>query len=397
MRRAVVILLGAAVALAGCSGPSKSDAPPAPPVAEQPASSANQNPQPAQKHPIDEWNDRALTLIRQKDWEGAIAAAQKALELDRKSSSAWFNLGRAYLGASQPDKAVEALREAAGLTQFQNADVQYFLGKAYEVDGLPALAAETYGNFLRGAPGDQEMAAALQELTARYAPLTPPAAERDLDGDGKAERVHVEPSRVLVLGAGGQSLYEAKGEGVADRLPSVDVYRIKGAPPLVHIAWPACPYAPLNEFLWYDQGAGRIVSDGLIQPCMVYLPTASGDFEVIYRALPFIQVNTVRWENGTFTSLKNETRLVGGVNDNNLGYVLGVIAQGNVANAAEIFANPALLDTLRSKVTGQAVILSVVAGKGTKSLRYQVEQDGKLVGYLTVTFQGEKITDLMWQ
>ncbi|HWI65238.1 MAG TPA: tetratricopeptide repeat protein, partial [Symbiobacteriaceae bacterium] len=118
-----------------------------------------------------EQNDLALKLIKQANWEEAILVATKATEIDAASAPAWFNLGRAYLGAGKAAQAVSALRQASALTKAGSADTEYYLGKALEAAGQPGEARSVYQVAKAKWPDDKEIAAALSSLPA--SPLIP--------------------------------------------------------------------------------------------------------------------------------------------------------------------------------------------------------------------------------
>jgi len=136
---------------------------------------------------------------RENKGKQAIGWYQKAIEINPRYASAYYNLGTLYNEMGDTEKALKALQEALalrpmwaeaystlGLMQAQqghfdlaesalfraidlepaNTEALFNLAKVYELTGRPALAAETYETLLGSAPEDLE---ALHNLGILYA------------------------------------------------------------------------------------------------------------------------------------------------------------------------------------------------------------------------------------
>lgn len=157
----VVVLFWIAV---GCSSPSDRTPVSVPTAVEVPTAPPSMT--------VSDWNDRAFALLRQQQWAEAGAAAQRALDLDRGSSAAWFNLGRAQLGAGHAGEALFSFGEASRLTGGRNADVEYYRGQAAVVAGKRVEAIRIYRQAIINLGADKEIMAALAPLQSGGAWVT---------------------------------------------------------------------------------------------------------------------------------------------------------------------------------------------------------------------------------
>ncbi len=367
------------------STPTADPAPPPPPSASAPG------PAPAQR-PIDKQNDLALTLIREKRWTEAVDAARAATQLDEKSAAAWFNLGRALLGAGQPWDASSAFGRARAIQD--SADAAYFAGQAHEAAGSVAVAAQTYEFALKRWPGDKEIAAALEALKAKYAryPYLPSAAG-DMDGDGKSELVYVTEERVQLIGGTGAVLFEhalPKTPGIR----GASIFPQEGALPLVAVYYGSCPSAPENVLLWFKDG--KLNQDRTSCGSVGY---AGGKISLTIsnRMAPFAGISTSRWNEDKWVS--ESVRMVAAfdrINPDQLAWIFTELANSPVEGAETWFTPPDLYQTFKSRVGTGRWEFVVTAGKGTSEMTFEARRDQKVQGQLTTTVKDGKITALKW-
>jgi len=81
-------------------------------------------------------------LVKERDYESAVAPLSKALEMNSKSHSSWFALGVAQYNLKQQPTAVDSLRRAVSLKQ-NSVNANLWLGIALRQTG-PMEEAERY-------------------------------------------------------------------------------------------------------------------------------------------------------------------------------------------------------------------------------------------------------------
>ncbi len=84
-----------------------------------------------------------MILVTEKKWDEAIAVLQPLAEdiIYKTPELAWYDLGGAFLGKGDPDKAIDALSKAVALKP-TFCWANYRLGLAYEKKGMLDLAAK---------------------------------------------------------------------------------------------------------------------------------------------------------------------------------------------------------------------------------------------------------------
>ena len=104
------------------------------------------------------WYALALTAVGKLD--GAIAAMKRAEELDPLSARMGADMGMAYYGARQYDRAIEQERKTLRLEpQFPTS--YWIIGMAYEQKGALAEATRAYQQALKLRPDNPNYLAAL--------------------------------------------------------------------------------------------------------------------------------------------------------------------------------------------------------------------------------------------
>jgi tetratricopeptide (TPR) repeat protein len=136
-----------------------------------------------------------LALLRTQKWEGAAAAFQRALRLDRNRPDAWAGLGVCLLEECRPDDALEAFERARshGLAG-EAAWAQACFGRAAALHLLGRLeeARAAYESLLDAGPQRHDVISNLVALTA---------ALGDVNAlDGYARRLlELDPHSVVAL------------------------------------------------------------------------------------------------------------------------------------------------------------------------------------------------------
>jgi len=87
------------------------------------------------------WNDLGVAYSKKGEYDRAIEAFRKALELKPDDHAAWYNLGLAYDMKGEYDRAIEAFRKALELKP-DDHDAWYNLGLAYLFISLKELSNE---------------------------------------------------------------------------------------------------------------------------------------------------------------------------------------------------------------------------------------------------------------
>ena len=91
----------------------------------------------------DLWHVSGLAGIRTRDFPGAQAAFQKAIELEPDRVESYNQLARLYAAGGQLDKALQQYVDASK-QQPDNATIRHFLGVLYEMTGDSKKASEQY-------------------------------------------------------------------------------------------------------------------------------------------------------------------------------------------------------------------------------------------------------------
>lgn len=393
MRR-FALLVAAVFVMTACAKPAIQPEPPvkAATPAAQPA--PVETPSAPPESPINKQNDLAFTLIKAKRWNEAIEAARTATEIDAKSSAAWFNLGRALLGAGRPWEAREGFVKARALQD--SADAAYFQGQAEEAMGQVSDADQTYAYGLKQWPQDQELAAARTALKARYSQYpTLPAAVGDIDGDGKADLVFVSPQRLQLMSGTGAVLYEQQLGERPDAPVGASVFPQEGGA-VVRVYLPGCPSAPANIILWFANGKLQQDKPG----CGSFSFTGGAvTFTSTLREAPFASIATQQWDWGQWAPARIRTVVMfDTVYPEQIPWVLTRLAQAvpEVEGAQAWFDPPALYETFKQRPGPGRAEFTLVEGKGTPNLTFEVLLNGKLSGHLVISHANGKITGVKW-
>jgi tetratricopeptide (TPR) repeat protein len=104
---------------------------------------------------------RSAELLLQNDVNGALASAQRAVELDGGLTEAHYQLGLVYSKRSEWAQAAQAFDRAAQIDQAY-AYAHYYGGLAYYRAGRPDRMATHFEQFLKAAPEAPERPEVLQ-------------------------------------------------------------------------------------------------------------------------------------------------------------------------------------------------------------------------------------------
>lgn len=196
-------------------------APPAAAPAALPASPPAQstNTAPTGVKSLAELNDQSAWYIREERWAEAANAAKQAVTLDANSGTAWYNLGRAQLGAGNRADALQSFTAASRLTSGQNAEVEYFRSLAAAQVGQWDEARQILQQALKQWPDDGGLAYALAALDPTapvpWVPYTHQAYSLLHPHDWQAE-----PSSAgLLIRNGTRVTVEVAAEAVTGELP----------------------------------------------------------------------------------------------------------------------------------------------------------------------------------
>lgn len=381
MRWTLTLMVTVAVVLAGCAAAR----PPAPVATPTTSTTPVAPPTDAPQGPrtVNEWNDESFSLIQQKQWQQAEAAARKALALDQGSAAGWFNLGRALLGQHKASDALSAFQRASNLRQSKNADVQYFLGQAYEETHQDVWAHTTYELAMKQWPDDPRFRDAMAALMQRLDP--PVRMAVDIDGDGRNDEVRLERGRLQIISADGKSLYDHTflDEPWVHTLMRVDAMTDKTA--LVQVQIPTCaPDGADYLFLWYDTATRAMASYDPHLACGFIDYKGDGKFALRRQHDPLVR--KAHWSGTELVTDPGcdelNLRYVGA----NLDQVFTAIAdpQNHIANAEKIFVSPELLQSFLSQVrTGRWVFHALPPEPG-RAPSYLAEVDGRSKGTVDV-------------
>ena len=112
---------------------------------------------------------RAGLLNRKQAVDEAIAAYQRALEIDPECRTAWAGLARALVRKKDWAGAEEAARRATGLF-FHNPQAHYLIGAACQFQGRPADACVALAHAVKQAPGFIRAFRLLARITRQHHP-----------------------------------------------------------------------------------------------------------------------------------------------------------------------------------------------------------------------------------
>ncbi len=101
------------------------------------------------------WLNKAVALEEKQDWPGLLAHSKKWGKARPGDADAWYNLGVAYGDLNQPDKAIEAFREALRINP-KHVNAWKNLGVAYGKLKQTDKAIEAYREALRINPEDAD-------------------------------------------------------------------------------------------------------------------------------------------------------------------------------------------------------------------------------------------------
>jgi membrane associated rhomboid family serine protease len=97
------------------------------------------------KNPEDYFSalDKAMTALKNGDYDSAIPELQIVVSVSPRQAEAYYLLGSAYMGAHQPEPAIEAFQHALRLKP-NYADAEAGLGTAYSAKGMNAEAQAAF-------------------------------------------------------------------------------------------------------------------------------------------------------------------------------------------------------------------------------------------------------------
>ncbi len=121
---------------------------------------------------------RGYTMLRQ--WEDAIRAFRKELELDSESAAGWHGLGMVQLRAGNPQEAADSLLNAIGLI-YHSPFAHYHLGEALFRLNEFSRSAEAFEAALRMTPGLSKARQWLERIYRDY--LNEPEKAREFSAD----------------------------------------------------------------------------------------------------------------------------------------------------------------------------------------------------------------------
>ncbi len=114
-------------------------------------------------HQAQGWLDAGIKQAKQGNYDIAIASLKKAIQLDPRMQSAYYNLGFIYYRAGKPQQAVNYYYEALKLDP-SDLQAQRGLGLAYAAQKKWARAAVVFADLLRMTPDDSEVAIQLGRI-----------------------------------------------------------------------------------------------------------------------------------------------------------------------------------------------------------------------------------------
>ena len=100
-----------------------------------------------------DWLNRATALESRNDWRSLQTLAERWIQVQPGSSTAWFALGEAFDADGKPTQAISAYRRVLQIDA-QDASAWYNLGKAYNHAGEHAQAIGAYRQAIQINPQD---------------------------------------------------------------------------------------------------------------------------------------------------------------------------------------------------------------------------------------------------
>ena len=94
-----------------------------------------------------QWVEKSVELLNKKDYDGAVEACFKAIDIDPQNASAWISLGDVYTYQWKYDKAIEYYNKALELDP-KNALAWHNLGRAYGFNWQGDKGMESYNKAL---------------------------------------------------------------------------------------------------------------------------------------------------------------------------------------------------------------------------------------------------------
>lgn len=394
MRRLIGLLLVGAM-LTACSSSSSPEPPPPAvqtpgPAPVSPPTDPAPKPDPAQ---VSALNDRSYLFTKAANWAEAERTAREALALDPKSSAAWYNLGKAQMGAGSYGEATKSFNKASELTNRTNVDIQYNLAKALYLQGdlESSLHEASYG--VSRFPTDPDFPKLLTQVQADLPGKL--LLEIDIDRDGDLEAVLETKAGIQVRDSQGTVLYQ--GQKLGSLVSYVRPLTMPDGTIIVHAEWAACPTYPQNELLWYNPATKQIQNAAPKDMCTTYDYAGKGAFTSWYRTHPIATAEVRRWEQGALVSVSSHQVLYGDVHQEQLPWVLSIVASSKdeVRDAQRLFATPELYQQFRAETSGQHWGFTW-ASKQDPS-RLHVMQGENALGSITIALdQGGVITALSW-
>lgn len=141
--RSLLIGFCAAVLLAGCAAPIVRDLPPVeesgqptegypadlpPPLEETPAEQTPPTPQPPAVNPaVTSLSNQARTQYNTRNYQGAIATAERGLRIDRRASELYLVLAQSYLQLAMPQQAEQFVQQGLRFAQSGSAVAESLL------------------------------------------------------------------------------------------------------------------------------------------------------------------------------------------------------------------------------------------------------------------------------
>ena len=100
---------------------------------------------------VTDWVEAGKQLIRNSPhmWKKALAKFEKAFEVNANSASVHFGMGKCYLQSNRKFKALEYFKTAHSLNPEVHPRIQFFLGRAYHLNGKWDKAEKAYREYHR--------------------------------------------------------------------------------------------------------------------------------------------------------------------------------------------------------------------------------------------------------
>lgn len=368
----------------------------APPVEAAPSATA-QPPQSA-----DALNDQALLAIRAHKWTEAVDAATQAMKLAPNSSAAYFNRGRAELGAGKLTEAERDLRQASMLTDGKNADVEYYLGQVLERHE-PFRAAVVYQKALAGHPEDNELAKALADLKASHADLAPLSLAADINLDGKPEQIRIDILYVTVQASGGEMLYA--GYPFRNIQPdyqpkdAIGLVPLPGEPPLIHLQASGCPSYTNHALLWYDPAKRAVRPVPVDAPCSILSTDGKGGIGAARRSGTDMEYRSWVWQGGALVpreapkpTLMTEQL----INPANLRETISRILAGELGFGEMLFSDQALYKEFEARAIQGKWAVGELADPKADPVRLPLLKDGKVRAHLLFAPTKHEVYAIEW-